>query len=60
MKIQLKDTTVIEKLKELDESISELVDKILSTHSVNKIEEVQYEMYDFNMFLNIHRKTKEV
>ena len=57
MKILIKDITAIEKLKEIDESISELVDKILSTHSENKIEEVQYEMYDFDLFLNICRKT---
>ena len=40
MKILIKDITAIEKLKEIDESVSELVDKILSTHSENKIEEV--------------------
>jgi hypothetical protein len=57
MKILIKDITAIEKLKEIDESVSELVDKILSTHSENKIEEVQYEMYDFDLFLNICRKT---
>lgn len=57
MKILIKDITAIEKLKEIDESVSELVDKILSIHSENKIEEVQYEMYDFDLFLNICRKT---
>lgn len=54
MKILIKDITAIEKLKEVDES---LVDKIMSVHHQDKIEEVQHELYDFDLFLNICRKT---
>lgn len=57
MKICIKDKAAIEKIKEFDKSRAELVDKVLSAHRQNKLEEVQYEMYDFNLFLNICRKT---
>ena len=50
MKIYIKDKAAIEKIKEFDKSCTELVDKVLSAHRQNKLEEVQYEKYSLLRF----------